>query len=685
MRRDKKKFALMIASSVGLACATQASAAITSTWQPTLTGSYTWNTGGNWDNGVPGAAGDVANVNNNIAGAQTISLGSPISLGTLNLGDSDGSNTFTISSSTLTFQSATSGGATALNLGASGTVTNTVSSDVNVGGTSSLAILAAGGQLLATSGTFNTNANTVTLTGGVAAKQTWTINGDLTGSGTITVSTSGGVTVNGSKSFTGTFVLNSGTAGSSNTGSLVVTYGSIADAKEVIVNGYLTGSSGNNSNVQNGAILHVGTSVNTTTDNPGQRFTKNIITLNGGTFEDAGQPAFVGSANTWQQGLEYVSETLKTLNFNSGGSVLTSNAGGNTLGTQLAITTVKRGAGATAFIRSPTLGATSGQATTITATNGLDLLVGAGGASGTTTMSIIPWMTANGGNSSTNTPTTFATYVAGVGFRQLSTGTTESANSIGAGSTTNVRVSVLTMASNTTVNSLQFTASGASNITDSQASGTNRTLTVTSGGVFMSGTGTIGTAGATNAGVLNFGAAEGVIWSLATNTNTIGSAISGSRGITKGGTGTLVLAGANTYTGKTIVSGGTLRIGDGTNASHVGTRVNDDVEVANGAVLRLSCINGIGDQSTLTLDEFGLYHGLINIDAGLTETIGGFKIGSVFQTIGTYGGTGSSATNILPSYFTSGTGVLNVTATPEPSSLTLLGLGAMGLLRRRRR
>lgn len=62
----------------------------TYTWVPTAAGTtYPWNSTANWSPaGFPKNPGDVANLNNNIAGAQTILLNEAVSVGTLSLGDS---------------------------------------------------------------------------------------------------------------------------------------------------------------------------------------------------------------------------------------------------------------------------------------------------------------------------------------------------------------------------------------------------------------------------------------------------------------------------------------------------------------------------------------------------------------------------------------------------------------------
>ncbi|MES2469437.1 MAG: hypothetical protein V4675_19185 [Verrucomicrobiota bacterium] len=59
------------------------------TWVPTAAGTFSWNDTTNWSPAtVPNAADAVANLNINITGAQIINLDAPITVGTLNLGDS---------------------------------------------------------------------------------------------------------------------------------------------------------------------------------------------------------------------------------------------------------------------------------------------------------------------------------------------------------------------------------------------------------------------------------------------------------------------------------------------------------------------------------------------------------------------------------------------------------------------
>jgi outer membrane autotransporter protein len=95
------------------------------------------------------------------------------------------------------------------------------------------------------------------------------------------------------------------------------------------------------------------------------------------------------------------------------------------------------------------------------------------------------------------------------------------------------------------------------------------TLQVGNGGT----TGTLGSGAVTDNGTLAFNRSD---------TITVSNAISGTGGLTQAGSGTLILNGANSFTGTTTVTSGSLQIGD---ASHPGTTVAGNVSVGSGATL----------------------------------------------------------------------------------------------------
>jgi autotransporter-associated beta strand protein len=649
----------------------------THTWLFTAANTYSWNDPNSWvpSEGFPNSAGAIANLNINIVGNQTINLQQPITVGTLNFGDEDGSHTMTIApgfpGNSLIFDSGNPNAAAKLLMSmgtAAGVAANSLAvpillnSDllIDLGASARTVQIATAGSLDTGTGV---NARVITATGGMTGTNQFTLNGDLMGSGAFVNNSNASVIVNGAKSFTGTFVLNKGVGGS-NTGSLTVTSGSVANAAEIVINGYLTGGV-----VQNGGSLHSGNSAGTST-NPGQRLTQNRLTLNGGTLTPAGQVLTGAAIGT------LVQDNVAVMDFNSGFSHVLMSRGTGSSGTLLNVTTMERSPGASLYLRSSTLGlAVDGSQFLVGNAN--QFLIGANGAEGTTTMSIIPWIGANNSASGTSAPTGFATYTP-TGIRALFTAG-EYAVLITAGNNANVNVnSFSTLAAPTVVNSLRLAGTNAiSNM------GADQVLTIASGGLFFAANGnSIGATGNANAGTLDFGTAEGVVWSNGTNTNGIGASITGSGGLSKAGTGTLVLTGLNnTFSGLTYVGGGTLQVGSGFDFSTLG--LSDEIEVASGAELRLAGGNMIDDSAALTLEQFGLFNGKVTLLQDVNETIGALFFGDTMMPAGTYGAVGSGAGFESDTWF-GGVGMLTVV--PEPGSAALL-LGGFGMLlmgRRRR-
>ncbi len=114
-------------------------------------------------------------------------------------------------------------------------------------------------------------------------------------------------------------------------------------------------------------------------------------------------------------------------------------------------------------------------------------------------------------------------------------------------------------------------------------------------------------------------------------TATIASVLSGTQGLDKTGTGTLVLTGANTYSGGTTISAGTLQVGDGGTAGSVVGNVVDNGALAfnrSDAVTYAGIISGTGTldkqgTGTLALTGANTFTGGTTVTAGTLRLSGG--------------------------------------------------------------
>ncbi len=110
----------------------------------------------------------------------------------------------------------------------------------------------------------------------------------------------------------------------------------------------------------------------------------------------------------------------------------------------------------------------------------------------------------------------------------------------------------------------------------------------------------------------------GIVFAVADGVNTISGLISGTGDFVQYGTGTTIVTGANTYTGKTIVATGTLQIGDGVT---VGSSIADssDVLVYEDATLGIKLANG--ETFSNAIENDGTVRSLVAL--GVTNTIDG--------------------------------------------------------------
>ena len=358
------------------------------------------------------------------------------------------------------------------------------------------------------------------------------------------------------------------------------------------------------------------------------------LTLNGGNFILLGGDA--PGVNT-TQGLGAL----------SGGRSTITVAYGGTNSAQLNVSTITHAAGAgDIFVNGTNLGEDTNTATSVgrftVSTSPVASLVGATAAlstginTGTKTTAIMPYMvgeattTTGGKGTATGVANTFVTYNAGTGFRPLNPTDEFTNNSFTAGNNTYITASS-TLTTSTAINSLVINGADVS-INDSQL------LTDTSGALLfvtsnsLKPTGTTGSFTTANNSEFNVYVDQGI-------TGTISAAVdsNGVNAFTKSGAGTLILSGANTYTGVTTVAGGILNL---QSATALGSSATNGVLVDFGTELQLQGGISISAAKTLTLNGSGTdaSRGALDNVSGNNTYAGGIVNGSV-DTINSESGT----------------------------------------------
>ena len=268
-----------------------------------------------------------------------------------------------------------------------------------------------------------------------------------------------------------------------------------------------------------------------------------------------------------------------------------------------------------------------------------------------------------------------------------------------AGSTT-IGIDMSGATNNGTANQIvgEIAQAGGENKTIENSSLTAGTLTLAGvGGVLLSNSSTDnltiqnGSGSGTMDVALN---ASGEISVTSTGLITISSIIkqtSGpARGITKTGTGTLVLSGtaANTYTGVTAVNDGQLDLSKSADVTAVAGNltIGDSIGSAGSAILRLTNNNQIANTSDVTINSDGTFNlnsnsetidGLSSSSSSASVTLGSgtLTVGASDQSSATFAGVISGTGNLAKS----GTGTQTLTGSNTYTGTTTINAGVLNI------
>jgi fibronectin-binding autotransporter adhesin len=191
--------------------------------------------------------------------------------------------------------------------------------------------------------------------------------------------------------------------------------------------------------------------------------------------------------------------------------------------------------------------------------------------------------------------------------------------------------------------------------------------TTGNGAIDASGTGPLSFSSAFTA--TGAGSKSLTLLGTSTDDNTIGGAIvdnsaANKTSLVKSGEGKWVLAGANTYSGGTTISGGLLAVSGSAASLGTGNLTVQGPSAGSALAIQSGVANAISDIATLNLLGGGTAgvadQGYIDLGAGLNERIGLLQLGGVAQARGvTYGSAASGAMIQSDEYF-AGTGVISV-------------------------
>ena len=636
--------------------ATQSAQAAIYTWDAGGGVTTTWSTDTNWNpDGVPTfAAGDTYDLSTLNIGAATTSTMDTVggnTLGTIKIGDSNNTHSWTLALSTaLTLDG--NGSAAAINQVAQ-SKGDTINGAGGIVAASDLNITNASGNILQISTGITATGGTRTITNNGAGGGRVNLNNAI-GSGINLVqnsTTSATWMLGASSSFNGTITVKAGNFEVGATGANGIALGTAA-----FTLGDTSGSSDATLVFKSGNGSGYAAPITVASGSTGIKSIFGSVTSGNNTY-------FLNSAITL--GVDS-SHTADVTIGNSTGSTSTYNVQGGITG--FGNVTVKTlSSGKTRFASA--------------SINNTGTLTNAGTGSGVAQIDAVVGANVTGvvQNSSTSQMnlTQANTYT---GATTVTLGTLSVSSLANGGSASHIGAST-NAASSLVLNGGTFQYTGAAVSTDRLFSlQSSSTINASgSGAVNFTNTGSMGFNGGTAAKTLTLTGTN-------TGANTLAAVIgdnTGATSITKSGAGTWVLSGANTYTGATTVAVGTLATGS------TGTFGEGNVSVVSGAALTFGNNASIADLSTLTFSKTTTA-GSINLNFTGTETVGLLfdSVSSTYLDGGTY--TASELNTLLASMggnaVFAGTGSLSFSAIPEPSTYAALaGVLALGAVITRRR
>ncbi len=351
------------------------------------------------------------------------------------------------------------------------------------------------------------------LTGTAYTMESGTVSAILAGAVAVTKNTNNTVTLTGVNTISSTTTINAGTLTISGSGS--------ATATTITVN--------------LGGTLTLDNSTTAVASRLGDAL---ALTMNGGNFNFIGNSA-AGS-----------SETTGALTLSTGHNTVTvtPGTGGSTV---MTFASLSRTAGATVLFRGTSLGTASAANISTLVFTATPTLTGAGGASSSTTVSVIKG--AFGDTSLSGTGSDMVTYQGGTGLRLLNGAGFSGEYSTTLTTNTNVKLTADVAASTVSINSLILNGYG---ITNASATITLASASL-SGNILMNSATNIAGANTT----IGFGALELPV--LSTNTSTISAILDTAAAgtLTLSGSGNVTLSASNAYTGTTFINGATLFAG----------------------------------------------------------------------------------------------------------------------------